>query len=152
MRVVVAAFGNELRGDDGFGIAVLRRLEASRQPQDHVTLLEVGTAGLRLAQELLTPCDRLIVVDAMTRGGDPGTVYVLKVDDVPEARDVDMHLAVPSRALSVAQALGALPAETFLVGCEPADIDELTLELSDSVRAAVDIAAHHVHSLIGEPR
>jgi len=149
MRVVVAAFGNELRGDDGFGIAVLRRLEASQQRQEHVTLLEVGTAGLRLAQELLTPCDRLIVVDAMTRGGSPGTVYVLKVEDVPEARDIDMHLAVPSRALSVAQAIGALPPETFLVGCEPTHVDELTMDLSDRVRAAVDVAANHVHSLIG---
>lgn len=152
MRVVVAAFGNELRGDDGFGIAVLRRLEASQfaRRSGGVTLLEVGTAGLRLAQELLTPCDRLIVIDAMTRGGQPGTVYVLKVDEVPEARDVDMHLAVPSRALSVAQALGALPPETYLVGCEPSEIDELTMELSDRVRAAVDVAAGHVHSLIGE--
>lgn len=152
MRVVVAAFGNELRGDDGFGIAVLRRLEASTDTAQRATLLEVGTAGLRLAQELLTPCDRLIVIDAMTRGGQPGTVYVLEIDDVPEARDVDMHLAVPSRALSVAQALGALPPETFLVGCEPANLEELTMELSDCVRAAVDVAARHVHSLIGESR
>jgi hydrogenase maturation protease len=149
-RVVVAAFGNELRGDDGFGIAVLRRLEASPPTRHHVTLLEVGTAGLRLAQELLTPCDRLIVIDAMTRGGLPGTMYVLRVDEVPEARDIDMHLAVPSRALSVAQALGALPAETFLVGCEPAYVDELTMELSDGVLAAVDVAASHVQALIGE--
>ena len=149
-RVVVAAFGNELRGDDGFGIAVLRRLEASPPPQDRVTLLEVGTAGLRLTQELLTPCDRLIVIDAMTRGGVPGTVYVLKVDEVPHTRDIDMHLAVPARALSVAQALGALPAETFLVGCEPAEVDELTMELSDGVQAAVELAARHVQSLIGE--
>ena len=152
MRVVVAAFGNELRGDDGFGIAVLRRLETCQLTRHAagVTFLEVGTAGLRLAQELLTPCDRLIVVDAMTRGGQPGTIYVLKIDEVPEARDVDMHLAVPSRALSVAQALGALPPETFLVGCEPADVDELTMKLSDRVRAAVDVAADHVHSLIGQ--
>ena len=149
-RIVVAAFGNELRGDDGFGIAVLRQLESMRPTGDPVTLLEVGTAGLRLAQELLTPCDRLIVIDAMTRGGQPGTVYVLKVDTVPEARDIDMHIAVPARALSVAQALGALPPETFLVGCEPASVDELTMELSASVRAAVDVAAGHVHSLIGE--
>ena len=151
MRVVVAAFGNELRGDDGFGIAVLRRIEAARQPASHVTFLEVGTAGLRLAQELLTPCDRLIVIDAMARGGAPGTVYVLKVDDVADARDIDMHVAVPSRALSVAKALGALPRETFLVGCEPADIDELNMKLSNTVRAAVDVAANHVHSLIGVP-
>lgn len=150
-RVVVAAFGNELRGDDGFGIAVLRRIEASREAQVHVRLLEVGTAGLRLAQELLTPCDRLIVIDAMTRGGTPGTVYVLKVDEVPDARDVDMHLAVPSQALAMAKALGALPPETFLVGCEPVDVDELTTELSDDVRAAVDVAANHVNALIETP-
>jgi hydrogenase maturation protease len=150
MRVVVAAFGNELRGDDGFGIAVLRRLEASEHTPRGVTLLEVGTAGLRLAQELLTPCDRLIVLDAMTRGGQPGTVYVLKIDEVRATCEVDMHLAVPSDALSLAQSLGALPRETFLVGCEPTDVDELSMELSDSVRAAVDIAANHVHSLISE--
>lgn len=148
-RVLVAAFGNELRGDDGFGIAVLRQLESSRPARDHVRLLEVGTAGLRLAQELLTPCDRLIVVDAMTRGGKPGTVYVVKVDEVPLARDIDMHLAVPAQALAVARALGALPPDTYLVGCEPEDVDELTVELSVHVRAAVDVAATRVNELIG---
>jgi hydrogenase maturation protease len=152
MRVVVAAFGNELRGDDGFGIAVLRRIEALGSEDDHVTLLEVGTAGLRLAQELLTPCDRLIVIDAMSRGGAPGTLYVLKVDDVPEAKDVDMHLAVPAKALSLARSMGRLPLDTFLVGCEPAEVDELTTELSVSVRAAVDQAAAQVQALIeGRP-
>lgn len=147
--MLVAAFGNELRGDDGFGIAVLRQVEASQPDPGRVRLLNVGTAGLRLAQELLTPCDRLIVVDAMSRGGRPGTVYVLAVDAVPPAKDVDMHMAVPSQALSVARALGALPPETFLVGCEPDDVDELTTELSVSVRAAVDIATEHVTALIG---
>lgn len=151
-RVLVAAFGNELRGDDGFGIAVLKSLEASRSSRPDVRLLEVGTAGLTLAQELLTPCDRLIVVDAMTRGGVPGTIYVLKVEDVPDAREIDMHMAVPSRALSLAKALGALPPETFLIGCEPLEVDELTTELSASVRAAVPIAAHHVDSLIDSPQ
>jgi hydrogenase maturation protease len=147
-RVLVAAFGNELRGDDGFGLAVLRRLE-SAPPSDNVRFLEVGTAGLRMAQELLTPCDRLIVVDAIAKGGAPGTVYVLRVDAVADAREVDLHLAVPSRALSLAKALGALPPETFIVGCEPYEVDELTMELSAPVRAAVDVAATHVQALMG---
>jgi hydrogenase maturation protease len=147
-RVVVAAFGNELRGDDGFGLAVLRETE-SAQTQVDVRWLEVGTAGVRLAQELLTPCDRLIVIDAMSRGAPPGTVYVMRVDEVPQATLVDLHLAVPARALALAKALGALPPETFLIGCEPGDIDELTTELSPPVRAAVDVAAAHVRALIG---
>jgi hydrogenase maturation protease len=151
MKVLVAAFGNELRGDDGFGIAVLRQLEAAGFRNDasqHVRMVEIGTAGVRLAQELLSPCDRLIVIDAVSRGTPPGTVCVLKVDDVPEPAGVDMHLAVPSRALAVAKALGALPRETFFVGCEVDEVDELTLELTPRVRDAVDRAAREVRALL----
>lgn len=150
MRIVVAAFGNELRGDDGFGIAVLRRLEALGVAGHggQVRLLEVGTGGLWLAQELLTPCDRLIVVDAVNRGAPPGTLCVLKVDDVPMPPGVDMHLAVPSRALAVAKAMGTLPPETFLVGCEAAETEELVMDLSPAVRDAVDHAARQVQALM----
>ena len=146
----MAAFGNELRGDDGFGIAVLRHLE--RTPvRESVRLLEVGTGGLWLAQELLSPCDRLIIVDAVSRGAAPGTLCVLQVDEVPDVHDIDMHLAVPSRALAVAKALGALPRQTFLVGCEPAHVDELTMDLSERVRAMVPEAARRVRELAGLP-
>jgi hydrogenase maturation protease len=154
VQVLVAAFGNELRGDDGFGIAVLRRLEAgaaaAASPHE-VRLVEVGTGGLWLAQQLLSPCDRLIIIDAMTRGQVPGTVSVLQVEEVPETRDVDMHAAVPARALAIARALGALPAETYLVCCEPAEVDEMQWELTPPVRAAVDVAAAEVQALMECP-
>ncbi len=151
MRIVVAAFGNELRGDDGFGIAVLRRLEilgAADEEPHRVRLLEVGTGGLWLAQELMTPCDRLIIIDAVSRGTTPGTVCVLRVDEVTMPADIDMHLAVPSRVLGVAKAMGTLPKETFLVGCEPAETEELTLELTPAIRAAVEPAARRVRALM----
>lgn len=150
-NVLVAAFGNELRGDDGFGIAVLRRLqEAPRDASQsgRVRFLEVGTAGLWLAQQLLSPCDRLIVIDAIARGAPPGTVYVLKVEDVAVSGGIDMHLAVPSRALAVAKAMGTLPRETFLVGCEPAETEELSLDLTPAVRGAVEEAARRVQELL----
>jgi hydrogenase maturation protease len=95
----------------------------------------------------LSPCDRLIIIDAMTRGDAPGTLHVLKIDDVPDAREVDMHLAVPSQALALAKALNALPRETYLVACEPAEVDQLTLELSEPVRASVERAAREVQAL-----
>ena len=108
MRTLIAGFGNVLRGDDGFGVEVIRRLQ-EREPISDVEVMEVGTAGIRLAQELLTPCDRLIIVDAMNRGGTPGAVYVVRVESVDAAGEVDLHLAVPARALAVAKALRALP-------------------------------------------
>jgi hydrogenase maturation protease len=147
VRTLIAGFGNVLRGDDGFGVEVVRRLgELKLSPG--VDVMEVGTAGIRLAQELLTPYDRLVIVDAMTRGGSPGTVYVTAVESIESATDVDLHLAVPARALSVAKALGALPREVFIVGCEPAEVDELTTALTPEVQAAVDIALGHIRRLL----
>lgn len=150
MRTLIAGFGNVLRGDDGFGVEVIRRL-GELGPRPDVDLMEVGTAGIRLAQELLTPYDRLVIVDAMKRNGAPGAVYVTKVESVDSATEVDLHLAVPARALSVAKALGALPREVFIVGCEPAEVDELSTELTPTVRAAVETALEHIRRLLGAP-
>ena len=151
-RTLIAGFGNTLRGDDGFGIEVVRRLGDDGTAGPGVDLMEVGTAGIRLAQELLTPCDLLIIADAMTRGGTPGTVYVLEVNSVEDVQRVDMHVAIPSHALSVAKALSVLPAKVIIVGCEPMEVDEMTCdltgELTPPVRAAVDVAVHRIHDLL----
>lgn len=151
-RTLIAGFGNTLRGDDGFGIEVIRRLGDEGVCGSGVELMEVGTAGIRLAQELLTPCDLLIIADAMTRGEAPGTVYVLEVDAIDPVQRVDMHVAIPSHALSVAKALDVLPARIVLVGCEPAEVDEMTCdltgELTPPVRAAVDVAVRRIHHLL----
>ena len=147
-RTLIAGFGNVLRGDDGFGVEVLRRLADRNVASASVELLDVGTGGIRLAQALLTPFDRLIILDAATRGGAPGSVYTLRVDDVRPTREIDMHTAVPSRALEVARAFGRLPGEIYLVGCEPASVDELSMELSPRIAAALDVAVRAVENLL----
>jgi hydrogenase maturation protease len=147
-RTLIAGFGNVLRGDDGFGVEVLRRLRETGAAREDVELMDVGTGGIRLAQELLGRYDRLIIVDAMARGGAPGSVYVLEVDGVEAAQHVDMHLAIPAHALSIAKALGALPRRVFMVGCEPAEVDTMSLELTAPVREAVDSAVRHIHALL----
>lgn len=148
--MLVAGFGNVLRGDDGFGVEVIRRLQQSGAVPPGTVVVEIGTGGVALAQELLTPYDRLVVVDAMHQGGAPGTVYVRRVESVETLRSVDMHMAVPSRALGLAKALGALPGEVFLVGCEPAAVDELNMTLSETVSAAIEPAIVEVQRLLAD--
>jgi hydrogenase maturation protease len=147
--VLVAGFGNVLRGDDGFGVEVVKRLQDEGTSPAGTVFLEVGTGGVALAQELMTPCDRLVIVDAMTKGGAPGSVYVLRVEGVETARSIDMHMAVPARVLELAQAMGTLPREVFLVGCEPAVVDDLTMELSGPVQGAIEPALRKVQALLG---
>lgn len=147
-RTLIAGFGNVLRGDDGFGVEVLKRLAERGVGSESVELLDVGTGGIRLAQELMSPFDRLIIIDAATRGGEPGSVYTLAVDEVRPTTEIDMHTTVPSRALEVAQAFAPLPAQIYLVGCEPLSVDELTTELSPVVASAVERAVLQVEALL----
>ncbi len=148
-RTLIAGFGNVLRGDDGFGVEVIRRLEGVSLGNG-VQLLEVGTGGFHLAHELLGIYDRLVIVDAMTRGEPPGSLYIVEVTDVNVVPTVDMHSTVPAQALGWAKALGVLPPHVVIVGCEPGRVDDLSTVLSDPVAAAADIAVRRIGELLAE--
>lgn len=164
-RVLVAGMGNVLRQDDGFGVAVIAELQERGDGLPPGTrVLEVGIGGIGLIQELLDGYDVLVLVDAVDRGGEPGTVYVLEpeVPDVsalaPEQRRIlaaDMHEMVPSRSLVLAAAMDVLPPRVRIVGCQPAETDELSMDLTPAVAAAVPVAVAAVirvaHELCGAP-
>ena len=150
MRTLIAGFGNVLRGDDGFGVEVIRRLEASGVAGEGVELLDVGTGGIHLAHALLARYDQLIVIDAVSRASAPGTLTIRLVEQIAAATDIDMHTTVPSRALAVAQALGGLPPRVLLVGCEPdhATLEEPLIGLSPAVSTAADEAVARIQRLV----
>jgi hydrogenase maturation protease len=144
-RVLVAGVGNVLRGDDGFGPAVIERLGDLPPGAERV---ETGIGGVALLHELMTGCDGLVLVDAVDRGAPPGTVFVLAAE-VGDAEHVpDVHLANPDRVLSMAKALGVLPPRLRIVGCQPAETDELGGGLSPAVAAAVAPAAERVGEIV----
>jgi hydrogenase maturation protease len=147
-RVLVAGVGNVLRRDDGFGPAVVAELGALPAG---VRAIETGIGGVALLQELLAePVDGLIVVDAMDRGGTPGTVWVLE-PDVQEAEHVaDVHLANPDRVLSMALTMGALPPRVVIVGCQPGDTEELGEAMTAAVAGAVPTGVRLVRETVAE--
>ena len=152
-------FGNPLRGDDGVGLAVLRSLEAGPLP-DGVRCADVGIGGIALVHELQAGWDRLVIIDAVQRGGAAGTVYVLspQLPDLAampaqERNDllVDAHMAEPYHALVLARALGVLPPHIDVVGVEAPETEELSLDLSPAVARAVPIAARRALELACDP-
>ncbi len=153
-RVLVAGMGNDLRQDDGFGIAVIRRFEAAGVPED-VRVYESGIAGIGLVQELMDGYESLIIVDATDREAEPGTVFLLEAE-VPaqeamteESRQeflADTHLAVPSQALTLASALGILPQSVYILGCQPKECG-LGMELSEPVERGVTEALERLREI-----
>ncbi|MGE5858168.1 MAG: hydrogenase maturation protease [Solirubrobacterales bacterium] len=152
-RVLVAGIGNVFLGDDGFGVAVVDRLSRAELP-DWVRVADYGIRGMDLAYEL-SDYELVILVDAVPRGGPPGTVYVIEaaVDELEPT--LDTHGMDPVKVLSLARELGKMPERVIVVGAEPrtvlsADAEEVVVELSEPVRAAVDEAVRTVESLLGD--
>lgn len=141
MKVLIAGMGNQLQGDDGFGVAVAQLL-AARDLGGDVTVREFGIGGIHLVQELLSGYDALLIVDAVDRRSKPGTLHVLepKVPELPslpfeQRRDflADTHWADPGRVLILAKALGVLPRRVLVVGCQPEELQDLSPALSATV-------------------
>ena len=132
MKMLVAGMGNVLRGDDGFGIRVVEALSKKYDLGDDIDLYEAGIGGIGLVQELMKGYDALIMVDAVEKHAEPGTVFVLKpLENQPEMQNlelhqsmVDMHYADPSKVLLLARALNVCPPEVFIVGCQPEYVDD----------------------------
>ena len=155
-RVLVAGVGNIFLGDDGFGVEVVRRL-AGRGLPEGVEVKDFGIRGMDLAYVLQDDYDLVVFVDATPRGGEPGTVYLIEpeVEDEGEVT-LDTHGMDPVKVIKLSRALGAKPTRTLVVGCEPQVVlggenyDEMLMELSEPVRAAVEEAAKLVESVVGE--
>ena len=157
-RMLVAGVGNIFLGDDGFGVEVARRLAAEDLPE-WVTVADYGISGLHLAYDLASGYETTILIDATSRGDDPGTVYVIELDHSrlsgaaadPAARSqlLDAHGMQPDVVFGVLDMLGAEAGRVLLVGCEPASVDD-GIGLSPPVSAAVPEAVRVVRNLIAE--
>ena len=91
-RILVAGIGNVFKGDDGFGVEVARALSKSmgRAPSDDVAVIDFGIRGIDLAFEITSGYEIVILIDAMQRGSEPGSVYVIQ----PEAADLGGSAAI----------------------------------------------------------
>jgi hydrogenase maturation protease len=153
-RVLVAGIGNIFLADDGFGVAVARRLGERPQPAG-VEVKDFGIRGLDLVYALGDGHDAVILIDAVPRGEEPGTLFVIEPEIPDEHVGLDAHGMDPAKVLALARDIGRVPERVLLVGCEPevrmdGSEDEVVGELSAPVSAAVDRAVAIVEDLVEE--
>lgn len=153
MKVLVAGIGNIFLGDDGFGSAVAARLRERVWPA-HVEVVDYGIRGMDLAFALTSGIDAAILVDAVARGGRPGTLYKIEPKAGVAAPEIQTHAMDPASVLALAATIGTPPRHLRLVGCEPdrlgEDDGDIAVGLSDLVTAAIDPAVIMVGELVAE--
>ena len=154
MTILVAGIGNMFLGDDGFGVAVAARLRD--QPLgDGVDVVDFGVRGIHLAYTLTEGrYDAAVLVDAVSRGESPGTLYAIEADLCtidPAAGAADAHSLTPDAVLAMVRQLGGPVGRIVVVGCEPATVDE-AMELSAPVAASIDGAIAMIREVVAEMR
>jgi len=155
-KLLVAGVGNIFLGDDAFGVEVIRRL-SQRLPEGAI-VKDFGIRSYDLAFALMDDWDLVILVDALPRGGAPGTLYTLE-PELPQQGEtpatLDAHFMNPWAVLQLAGALGGKPPRMLVVGCEPETVEpdpDGKIGLSTPVGRAVEEAIRVIEDLIERKR
>lgn len=139
LRTLVLGLGNPLMGDDGLGLAVLERLATRWVVPPEVQLLDGGTGGLQLLPPI-EDADRVILLDVIEAGEEPGRLVVLERDQLPRffAQKLSPHEIALRDVLALAELRGRLPADVVAIGLQPGAVT-MGPGLSPEVEAGVPV-------------
>ncbi len=156
-KILVAGVGNELRQDDAFGVLLAQKLQSESSFPPSVKVMEIGSGGIHLVQQLFDKYDVLILLDIVKWGGMAGTIHFkeIEVKDIAQLpKDeqneflADMHYINPLKALMMAKALNVLPQQVLFLGCESKEHEDIGIGVSAAVEAALPIAFERVKDWI----
>ena len=156
-QILVAGVGNAWLRDDGFGGHVAKSLEEKELPEG-VSVFDFGSGGLDLAYEVMRGYHALVLIDVSRQGGEPGTLYVMEPDEdeiaggIEDGEVINPHGMDPQTVLRFVKAVGGWPGKVVVVACEPANVEEMGLGLSDEVAGSVERAVKVVLDTVEELR
>lgn len=141
--VVVIGCGNLLRGDDGAGPVLVRRLWETGPPAG-ARLVDGGTAGMDVAFQM-RGAERVVLIDASRSGAAPGTVFRVpgpELEELPPLGGMQSHSFRWDHALAFAHWLlgDEYPADitVFLIEAQCTDFGtEITPPVSDGMDRVV---------------
>jgi hydrogenase maturation protease len=136
--ILVLGVGNILLKDEGVGVRVIEQLQAKYTFSPNVRLMDGGTLGIRLLDDIAAT-DHLIVVDAVRNEQPPGTLYRLPAEELKLCVSFknSLHQTGLVETLAYAEMLDQRPT-TVVVGIEPEDITPWGTELTPTVMARVE--------------
>jgi hydrogenase maturation protease len=146
-QIVILGIGNLLLSDEGIGVHAAHELMKMDLPAG-VSVVEGGTDGFRLLN-VITEADRLIVVDAVRGGAEPGSIYKFDVKDVrnvPPGFMTSVHQVGILEVIELSGLVGKTP-QTTVIGIEPVSLEmsmELTPELKDKMPRIIELVLEEV--------
>jgi hydrogenase maturation protease len=90
-KTVVIGIGNLILKDEGVGIHAVKRLETMELPSG-LEIIDGGTDTMKLLA-VFQDFERIIVIDAIKGGGEPGTIYRVTPEEImqDDKRSLSLH-------------------------------------------------------------
>jgi len=146
--VLILGCGNILIGDDGFGPAVAQCLRSDYAIPEDVCVFDAGTSVREILFDTVLSekkPSKVVIVDAMDCGREPGELFMLDIDALPEVKidDFSMHQIPTSNLLRELRDHCGI--EVVVIGCQVANTsNSVNPGLSEPVEAAVKPAAESI--------
>ncbi len=157
VKTLILGLGNPILTDDGVGVLVAEEIRNYLNSTPHIDVKELSVGGLTLMETMLG-YDRVIVVDALIRGGgNPGAFHRLSLEDL-HSISPPQHLSSPhdvtlTTAIDVGRKMGLpLPDEIIIFAVEVENITDFSDQPTPAVAAVVPIVAQAVLHELGMNR
>ena len=146
----VLGVGNIILSDEGFGVRVVEYLQKNFSFPDNVALIDGGTLGVELTH-FLTGTRRLLIIDSIDGGVEPGTTFHLRGDEIAAhfAQKISAHEVGIQDVLTMLELSGKKIPHVELIGAQPFSLEagvELTPQMSELVPVFADKAAEILRS------
>ncbi len=132
--IALLGLGNILLGDEGVGVHALGMLKDRFDFPDNIEIIDGGTMGLDLLP-FIEGRDKLLILDAVNLGKEPGTICIIEDCDIPSfiSTKLSIHQVGLPDVIYALRLLGRVPPRMTLVGIQPETI-ESGLAMSMSIR------------------
>jgi len=130
--VLIVGIGNRLRGDDGLGPEILKRLK-NQIPT--LLLFDVGQVPENYLEKIVKQKpDTIVLIDAVDLGAPPGTIKIIEKDGI---RNESLSTHNVSLKLVAEYLQKESSADVFLLGIQP-KTTEFGREISEPVRESLE--------------
>ncbi len=144
-KILFLGLGNPILSDDAVGLRVVEEIQELAGECGEVEFKTGCFGGLHIIDEI-RGYDKVVIVDAIVRGGEPGTLYKLSLDDL----DGTARLSSPHRInLPAAIKLGQkmennIPEDITIYAVEAKNLTLFSTRLSPEIEARVRLIAEEI--------
>jgi hydrogenase 3 maturation protease len=144
-KIAILGIGNEIKGDDGLGPAIAKKLSKLFTNNEDITIFDGGTVPENYTGSIRKENpSHIILVDAVEMKEEPGHIRVVQKDEIANY-NISTHAMPVSFLIKYME--NTIDAEIILIGIQPKQM-ELDQNISKEIEESIDKVVSAIFELI----